>query len=66
MTFSDPVREPFRKQCFLNFPKQIANFQIHLYCCLQMLSNWTSLKLFCRVGKSQAKLSSGTDKSIIR
>ena len=32
----------------LPFPIQISNFQLHLFCCLQMLSVWTSLKL-CRL-----------------
>ena len=31
-------------QCFLPFPKQIPISQSHLYCRLQMLSIWTSLK----------------------
>ena len=35
-------------QCFLPFQKQISIFQSHLFCPLQMLSIWTSLK-FCRV-----------------
>ena len=31
-------------QCFLPFPGQISTFQSHLFCCLQMLSIWTSVK----------------------
>ena len=34
-------------QCFLTIPKRISVFKLHLFCCLQMLSIWTSLK-FCR------------------
>ena len=39
-------------QCFLPVPKQISNFQSHLFCRLQMLSIWTSLKI-CHLVKSQ-------------
>ena len=35
-------------QCFLPFTKQISFFQPGLFCHLQMLSIWTSLK-FCRL-----------------
>ena len=35
-------------QCFLPFPKQFSVVQTHLFCCLQMLSIWTGLKL-CRL-----------------
>ena len=35
-------------QCFLLFTKQISNFQSLLFCCLQMLSIWTSPK-YCRL-----------------
>ena len=35
-------------QCFLPFPKQISIFQSHLFCCLHVLSIWTSPK--CVVG----------------
>ena len=38
-------------QCFLLFPKQISIFDSHLFCCLQVVSVWTSLK-FCRLVKS--------------
>ena len=37
-------------QCFLPFPKEISIFQSHLFCCLQGLSIWTSLKI-CRLVK---------------
>ena len=30
-------------QCFLPSTKQISNFLLLLFCCLHMLSNWTSL-----------------------
>ena len=33
-------------QCFLPFPKEFSNFLSHLFCCLQMLSIWTSLKFY--------------------
>ena len=32
--------------CFLTIPERISVFELHLCCCLQMLSIWTSLK-FC-------------------
>ena len=35
-------------QCFLLFTKQISNLQSLLFCCLQILSIWTSLK-YCRL-----------------
>ena len=38
-------------QCFLPFPNEISIFLSHFFCCLQMLSIWTSLK-FCRFEKS--------------
>ena len=38
-------------QCFLPFPKQISILHSHLFCCLQMLSIWSSLK-FCSLVKS--------------
>ena len=31
-------------QCFLPFPKQISILWSHLFCRLQMLSNWTGLQ----------------------
>ena len=34
-------------QCFLPFSGQISIFQPILFCCLQVLSIWTSLKIFC-------------------
>ena len=34
--------------CFLPFPNQFSIFQSHIFCRLQMLSIWTSLK-FCRM-----------------
>ena len=37
-------------ECFLPFPEQIIFFQSHLFCCLQVLSNWSGLK-FCRLVK---------------
>ena len=37
-------------QCFLPIPKRISIFKLHLFCCLQMLSIWTSLKI-CRLVK---------------
>ena len=39
-------------QCFLPVPKQISIFESHLFCHLQMLSIWASLKIVCLV-KSQ-------------
>ena len=36
-------------QCFLPFSGQISIFQPILFCCLQVLSIWTSLKIFCLV-----------------
>ena len=33
---------------FLPFPKQISNFESHIFCCLQFLWFWTSLE-FCRL-----------------
>ena len=41
----------FFLQYFLSFLKQISNFESHLFCRLQMLRIWTSLK-FCRLVKS--------------
>ena len=41
----------FFPNCFLPFPKQISIFQSRLFCCLQVLSNWTSKKN-CRFVKS--------------
>ena len=38
-------------QCFLPFPIQISIFQSHLFCRLQVLPVWTSLKI-CRLVKS--------------
>ena len=35
---------PLFSQCFLPFPKEISIFWIHLFCHLQMLSIWKSLK----------------------
>ena len=35
------------QQCFQYFPSQISNILTHLFCCLQMLSIWTNLKI-CR------------------
>ena len=32
-------------QCFLIIPKRISDFKLHLFCCLQMLSIWTGLKI---------------------
>ena len=40
-------------QCFLPFPKQTSIFQSHLFCHLQMLSIWTSLKFCCLVELTQ-------------
>ena len=37
-------------QCFLLFPMQISIFESLLFCCLQMLWIWTSLK-FCHLVK---------------
>ena len=36
-------------QCLLPFPNQISTFLLHLFCRLQMLSIWTSLKFCCMV-----------------
>ena len=36
-------------QCFLTFPKQAGVFEPHLFCCLQMLSIWSSLKFCCLI-----------------
>ena len=36
--------------CFLSFPNHISIFERHLFCCLQMLSIWTSLKI-CHLNK---------------
>ena len=33
-------------ECFLPNPKRIFVFKFHLFCRLQMLSIWTSLKIF--------------------
>ena len=33
-------------QCFLSIPNRISVFKLHLFCCLQMLSIWTSLKIW--------------------
>ena len=33
-------------QCFLPFPKQISNFQLHIFCRLQVLSIWTGPKFY--------------------
>ena len=38
-------------QCFISFPEQISNFQLHLLCSLQMPSIWTRLKT-CLVVKT--------------
>ena len=38
-------------QCFLPIPKRISVYKLHLFCCLQMLSIWTCLKI-CSVVKS--------------
>ena len=35
--------------CFLSFPKQISLCLSHLFCCLRMLSFWTSPKFCCLV-----------------
>ena len=32
-------------QCLLTLPKLISNFEPYSFCRLQMLSNWTSLKI---------------------
>ena len=46
-------------QCFLPIPKRIFRFfKIHLFCRLQMLSIWTSLKI-CRLEKSYANVPRG-------
>ena len=37
---------PLFPQCVLLFPTKISIFEIHLFCHLQMLSNWTSPKFF--------------------
>ena len=36
------------RQCFLPFPKQISFFGLHLFCHLQMLGIWTSLKILAK------------------
>ena len=36
-------------QCFLPIPNRISGFNLHLFCGLQMLSVWTSLKICCFV-----------------
>ena len=41
------------QQCFLSFPKQISIFLSHLFCGLQVLSIWFSLKIY-RMAKSQS------------
>ena len=46
---------PLFSQCFLPFWKTNFNFQSHLFCPLQMLWVWTSLK-FCRFVKSKVRL----------
>ena len=38
-------------QCFLPFPNRISVFHLHIYCRLQMLWTWTSIR-FCRLVKS--------------
>ena len=38
-------------QCFLPVPRKISVLKLHLFCCLQMLSIWTSLKI-CHMIKS--------------
>ena len=35
-------------QCFLSGQFHKSSFELHLRCCLQLLSNWTGLK-FCRL-----------------
>ena len=45
-------------QCFLPFPKQSSIFQSHLFCRLQILSNWTSLKI-CHLVNQSKNLSFG-------
>ena len=35
-------------QCFIPVPNQISIFHLYLFCCLQILSIWTSLR-FCRL-----------------
>ena len=42
-------------QCFLPIPKGFSVFKLHLFCHLQMLSVWTSLK-FCRNGLTVGSL----------
>ena len=37
------------QQCFTPFPKQTFSFSPHLFCCLKMLSIWTSVKFWCFV-----------------
>ena len=51
-------------QCFISFSKQISIFQSHLFCRLQMLSIWTSLK-FCRWVQSYVKISFSVFSNII-
>ena len=36
-------------QCFLLFSKQILVFGLHLFCRLQVLSIWISLKFCCLI-----------------
>ena len=43
----------------LPFLKQISIFQEHIFCRLQILSNWTSLKL-CHLVKSEHKYDTAT------
>ena len=43
------------QQCFLPIPKRISVFKLHLFCCLQVLSIWTSLEI-CRKVKSYLKM----------
>ena len=45
-------------QYFLLFTKQISNLQSLLFCCLQILAIWTSLK-YCRMVMSYIYMDSG-------
>ena len=51
------------RQCFLPFSEQISNFQLHLFCRLQVLSIWTSLK-FLSLGKELSPLLPGYNSNV--
>ena len=42
-------------RCFLSISKGISVFKLHLFCCLQTLSIWSSLKI-CHLVKSYSKI----------